>query len=168
MENHHCPSCKNNTPTSYELCSFCKFPFNGTENEKSLHIGKFISAKNILDKSEENIQNSKKILFMIVAFNILGVVISVMKNQYDFFGILISTIITLTMLFCALYLHKKPMILTIIPLSLILLIYTINFIFSRETFFQGIIFKTIILFALTYNLYTLNQANKFKKENNLN
>lgn len=167
MDNITCPSCKNQTPLSYDLCTYCKFPFTGTDKEKAIHIGKFISDKNILDKSEDTIQNSKNILFTIVGFNILGLVIAIMKNQYDFVGIFITSIITFIILFCGIFLQKSPKILTLIPLIIILGFYTLTFLFNKDSFFNGIVFKLLIVGALVYNLYTLNKANKFKKANNL-
>ena len=167
MENNQCPCCKKDTPKSYDLCAHCKFPFSGSEKEKSVHIGKFISDKNIIEKSEDTIQNSKKILYYIVAANIFAMVFSVFKNQHDIFSIILTSCITVIFLICAIFLNKNPKIFTIIPLVMLLLIYTINFLFDSRTFFQGIIFKTIFVLALCYNLYTLNLANKFKKENNI-
>ncbi|NJM79239.1 MAG: hypothetical protein HC854_05715 [Flavobacterium sp.] len=154
MDNQTCPSCKNETPLSYEVCTYCKFPFTATDKEKAVHIGRFISAKNILDKSEDNIQNSKNVLYFIAGFNILGLIIAIMKNQYDFLGVFITSIITLIILFCGIFLQKSPKILTIIPLIIILLFYLITFIFNNESFLNGIVFKIVIVGALVYNLYT--------------
>ncbi|VXB01899.1 conserved membrane hypothetical protein [Flavobacterium sp. 9AF] len=167
MNNKICPACKKESPESYDNCSYCKFPFNGTEKEQATHIGKFIADKGILDKSKHNIENSKRILFYIVAFNTIGLIIAIMNNKYDFLGVFLTVFISLIFLLCGIFLQKNPKILTIIPLTIILLFYTLNFIFDREHFFNGIIFKIIIVGALIYNLYVLNEAEKFKKANNL-
>lgn len=164
MENKSCPSCKNESPSSYDSCSYCKFPFNGTEEEKSKHIGLFISQKRILDKSAEEITKSKNLLFIITAFNVVGLFL----NEFDTLGLIITIVSTLIILLCAIFLEKNPKILTIIPLGLIFSIYLINFLIEPNTLTKGIMFKILIIGGLSYNLYTLYQADKFKKQNNFN
>ncbi|WP_339889154.1 hypothetical protein [uncultured Flavobacterium sp.] len=164
MENKSCPSCKKESPSSYDSCSYCKFPFSGTEDEKSKHIGIFISQRRLLDKSAEEISKSKKLLYIITAFNVLGLFL----NNFDTLGLLITIVSTAVILLCAIFLEKNPKLLTIIPLGMILFIYLINFLVEPDTLLKGIMFKILIIGGLSYNLYTLYEADKFKKANNLN
>lgn len=163
MENKNCPCCKNDAQIEAEYCSFCKFPYNGSELDKSKHIGLFISQKGILETSDDSISKSKNILFTISAINILALFI----NKLDAFGLIISIFSTVMILLCAIFFEKNPKILTIIPLSILLFFYLINFLFDPNTLLQGIIIKIFIIGGLSYNLYTIIEAEKFKQKNNL-
>lgn len=45
LKNLNCPACKAEQIENVEFCKNCKFPFNGTDKEVAIHIGKFIKKK---------------------------------------------------------------------------------------------------------------------------
>ncbi len=75
MENNNCPACKTEFSERVEFCSKCEFPFNGTEKEKAIHIGRFIGKKGVIADSSIYIKKSQNILYFIAGLNIFSLIL---------------------------------------------------------------------------------------------
>ncbi len=163
MEKLKCPSCKKEYLDKIDTCKNCKFPFNGTEKERAIHIGQFINKKGVLIDSTDSIEKSQKILYAIAGINLIFLIIGFIKNSYQLFDLILNGIIVAVFLLCAFFIKKSPLILTIIPLILMIGIYTLNFIVEPRSIFNGIVVKLLIVGSLIYSIFLIKSADGFKK-----
>ncbi|MBL7471732.1 hypothetical protein [Robertkochia sediminum] len=164
MNTVSCPACKNENASNTLECTICLFPFNGTEKEKSIHIGKFISDKGVIDDSDSLIKKTQNILFVLSGLYTLGMVLTYFNNPYGIIGIIDYFIIIPIFLVSAFRIRKNPILFTSIPLSILLLIYSIQFLFDPRTIVNGILIKIIIIGVMGYCIKTAVSANKFRKK----
>ena len=160
----NCPACKIENENTIKNCKNCEYPFNGTEKEKGIHIGRFINKKGIVNDSDESIMKSQKILIGVGIFNLVFLLIGFSNGGIDVFGIIFNGIITGIILLCGIFIKKKPVTLTLIPLILIIGINILNFIFDPNSILNGILMKIVIIGSLGYSLYLVSQMKKFKKK----
>ncbi|MFD1096002.1 hypothetical protein [Salegentibacter chungangensis] len=166
MENNICPACKATQIETRDTCGNCEYPFKGTEEERSLHIGKFISRKSIIDTSETAIKRSRNILFVLAGLNMLFILINVSDPQFMVIDIILNFILGLAFLIFGFLIPKSPVVFTIIPLILLLLVYLLNALIDPETLASGFIMKLAIIGTLGYGVYINIKSEKFKKRYN--
>ncbi|WP_406683555.1 hypothetical protein N1F78_12810 [Seonamhaeicola sp. MEBiC1930] len=167
MESKICPACKNENLSRADNCQICEFPFTGSEKEKSLHIGKFISDKGIIIDSEDSLNKSRNLLFLAAGFYILGAIINYSLLLNNLFALVFNVVVILIIVVSGVLLKKSPLIFLSIPLILLITIYAINYLADPNTLINGIIFKMIILGSLGYSIYNYLASKKFKKKYNL-
>lgn len=168
MEKQKCPSCKKEFLENVSICTNCNFPFDGTDKEKAIHIGRFISSKGIITDSNGSIEKSQKILYTITGINIFFMIIGFSNGNFVLVDIIINSFITLIFLLCGIFLKKKPLLLTVIPLTMMIGIYTLNYLIEPNSIFSGILMKIFILCSLIYSIYLILSAEKFKKDFQIN
>ena len=166
MSSIQCPACKKPQEANLSNCKNCMFPFTGSEQEKSKHIGLFINKKSIVHDAENAITRSRKILFLIAAYNFLFITVPFISPdmEIDIFAISINVILALGFIMCALLLKRSPMFFTIFPLCAILGLYAANFLYDPDLAMRGIIFKLVIIGSLIYSIYLLQEAKKFNNK----
>ncbi len=167
MEIKTCPACKNENNIEVNFCELCDFPFEGSEKEKSIHIGKFIGKKGIIIDSEDSLTKSRNLLLIAAGFYLVGSIINYPLLLEYLILLIVNVIIILVITTSALLLKKAPLLFLIIPLTLLLIIYISNFIINPDTLLNGIIFKVLILGSLVYSLYNYVASKKFKKKFNM-
>ncbi len=167
MNVKECICCKNEVLENSTNCEFCNFPFFGSEEEKSIHIGKFIVNKRVISNSEESLDKNQYLLYFISAITFVTAIIFCTKFEGFYFETGLNFLIGFVILFCGYYLKKNPIMLTIIPLVLILSIYSLNYFLDPKTLFNGIIFKIVIISSLVYNIFLILKSDSFKKNHNL-
>ncbi len=167
MEHKICPACKNENNSSNTLCDKCEFPFEGTEKEKSIHIGRFIGDKGIIFDAEDALKKSQYLLFLAAGLYTLPVIINFSFLLNDPFALAFNGLIIITFIVCSLFIKKSPLTFLILPLVLLLAVYTINFIVDPNTLVQGILFKVLIISSLIYSIYNFVVSEKFKRKFNL-
>ncbi|WP_346883851.1 hypothetical protein [uncultured Algibacter sp.] len=166
MKGRMCPTCKNESLPDSNICEKCEFPFNGTEKEKSIHIGRFIGKKGIIIDSEDSLTKSQNLLYFAAGFYILGVIINFSLLLNNIFTLLLNITIIIIIAGSGILLKKSPLLFLIIPLAVLLTLYIFNFIINPNTLFEGIIFKLLILSSLFYSIYNYISSEKFKKKYN--
>lgn len=167
MENKMCPACKNTSDNDHKICIKCQFPFEGTEKEKSIHIGRFIGDKGIIFDAEDALVKSRNLLFIAAGLYALPVVINISALLTDLFVLGFNILVIITFVISGVFLKKSPLTFLILPLALLLAIYTINFLIDPNTLLQGILFKLLIISSLVYSIYNFTASEKFKKKFNL-
>jgi len=159
-----CPACKSEFLVQPGACENCGFPFIGSEKEKSLFIAQHILKKGQLSDTRDRIKRARIILWIIGGFNILSPVVASFGNgvqgEYLFVGIFLG-IVFIGFGFLA---YKKPFIAILIPLLLLLLLYTASAILDPDTLFNGIILKLVFLGGLIYALVSIVEAEKIRRE----
>ncbi|MBT8327480.1 MAG: hypothetical protein KJP21_07135 [Bacteroidia bacterium] len=166
MEAFVCPACKNEHPKDENICRICDFPFNGTEKEKSIHIGKFIGKKGIIQDAEANLDKSRNLLFFVAILNFVGIAINYEAVFQNIIAIIISFGIPIIIIFCAFLIKKSPLIFLGIPLALMFLVYSIEIFIDPNEWLRGIFFKLIVLGILGYGIYNYIASENFKKQYN--
>lgn len=164
LKNLNCPACKAEQIENVEFCKNCKFPFNGTDKEVAIHIGKFIKKKGIIFDSGDSIERSQQILIGIVCINLLFIIIEYFTIASTFSDIITNLIITAIIAFCGYRIKKNPILYTLVPLIILLFVYTFNFIFNPILFRTGIVFVLAIIGGLCYSIYLIKSAKKFKNK----
>lgn len=167
MNTKLCLSCKKEVFENENTCPTCNFPFNGTEKEKAIHIGKFINQKSIVSSSEDSILKVRNILFLIAAIQLLGLGINLYKGHIDIVTIVVYLILALTFISCGVLIKKSPILFITFPLCLLLALYFIEYLTVPSLFFRGIIFKVLIIGIMIYSIYIVIKSNQFKKKHTL-
>ncbi|PWL38552.1 hypothetical protein DKG77_09830 [Flagellimonas aquimarina] len=164
MENNLCPECKNDNNEPRDVCMYCQFPFKGSEKEKAVHIGAFISKQGIITDSSDSIIKSKKILFAVSAVNIVFLIVSFFLGNKLNLDLALTFLITLIIFLCGLFIEKNPLLLTIVPLFLIVGIMILNTMLDPSSFFNGLVINLIIIGSLVYSVILIQSAKAFKKK----
>lgn len=159
-----CPACKKEHIESLDNCNICAFPFNGTEKERAIHIGRFINTKGVLIDSVDSIKRSQMILFVIAGFNTLLFLINFFLGSIFLLDIALIGIFLL----CGILIRKSPILFICIPLVLIIGINISNYFIDPSLAFNGIFIKILIVSSLIYSIYIILKANKFKKRYEIN
>lgn len=163
----NCPACKTETTNNEAFCSTCNFPYTGTDKEKAIHIGQFIKQKGVITDSGSSIERSQKILYIVSLINLLLIMYNFLWLKFPITLLLPDTIVAIILTFCAYKIHSNPLLFIIIPLTLLIVIYTINYFIDPYLIIRGILFKLIILGSLIYSIYMIYNAKQFKKKFNL-
>lgn len=167
-ENKICPACKNENENIRVECAFCKFPFEGTEKEKAIHIGQFINKKGVLTDTDNAILRSQQILFAIAGVNTIFLIILFINNaNISATAFVLPIFIIVLFLTCALLIKKNPLIFITIPLAILLILYFINYLYDPSSLLRGAFLKIIIVGSLIYSLYSIISSNKFKQHHNI-
>ncbi len=163
--NIKCPACKTEFSTQINNCNKCKFPFNGTEQEKSVHIGQFIMKKGILFDATNSIDKVQYILYFIAFLFALPLLMLVfVKTNVNFIDIFITIVIIFVFLFFGYFIKKHPFWFVMIPLLMLLGIYLINYIIDPSSLMRGIYFKLFVIGSLVYSLFLQKGSESFKKK----
>ncbi|MCH3882854.1 MULTISPECIES: hypothetical protein [Tenacibaculum] len=166
MEKIICLACKNESTQSVDNCIKCDFPFNGSEQEKSKHIGQFIMKKGVVYDTDESLGRSKKIISIIALFNTIFLIFGLYNGQIDILNIILNLIVIFIFIWCAITIKKNPFEKTLIPLILFISIIILNFIINPNTLFQGILWKIIFIGSLSYSMYLVKSTEKFREKFN--
>lgn len=155
----NCPACKKENSEIAIHCEFCEYPFEGTEKEKAIHIGKFISKKGVKYDKDDSLIRSQKIIGFIAVTNLLflGVTYKLLPNGW----IISHLIIVGIFLFCALTIRKHSFIKVLIPLIIISLPTILLLIINPLDFIVNISINTIFIVALVYSLILVRSHQKF-------
>jgi len=167
MHKVECPSCKNEVSQGIDVCDFCEFPFIGTEKEKSIHIGKFISKKGVIFDANESLNKIQKLLFVIVGITLLSLALNFSLLIQDVFVLVLNLAIVLVLSGCAILVKKSPLTFMIIPLTIMLTLYLVNYVQDPRSLGQGILFKCIVIGGLIYAIYLHISSQNFKNKYNL-
>ncbi|MFI2742675.1 hypothetical protein ACG2LH_08045 [Zhouia sp. PK063] len=165
METSYCPSCKlalEEEPTGN--CIRCNYPFHGTEAEKSKHIGEFISQKGIGLDLEAIVKRCQRYLFIVTAIQLVVSFIGIMNNSVSFIFLLLNGFVVCSFFLCALFLKKNPVVFSIIPMAIVIMIFIVDYLFAPELLLSGIKTKLIILALLGYCVYIATKAEGFNKK----
>ncbi len=159
-----CPACKTEIEKEIEICTNCEFPFNGTEKQRGIHIGRFINQKGIVNDSDNSIIKSQKILIGIATINLVILLLQFSKGKLEIADIIFNGVLTLIILLCGIFIKKKPITFTFIPLILIIAINILNYILDPKSLLNGVFFKIFIIGSLVYSIYLVRESEKFKKK----
>ena len=166
MSDKVCPACKNDNEEHNNICIKCEFPFNGSEKEKSIHIGKFIGKRGVIVDSEDSLTKSQNLLYFAAGLYVLGVIINFSALSNNILALLFNFAVILVIAVSGLLLKKSPLLFLIIPLLVLLTIYISDWIYDPNTIYRGILFKLLILGSLIYSIYNYLASEKFKKKYN--
>ena len=115
-----CPACKKENPKIAIFCETCNYPFEGTEKEKAIHIGRFVTKKGVTVDSEIQINRSRSILFIIAIINGLAIAMGIVNSvDYSITDHVFNIIITSVFILCAITIKKNPFVKILIPLLLL-------------------------------------------------
>ncbi len=167
MDAKDCPACKNENTADAELCITCKFPFNASEKEKGLHIGKFISDKGIIVDSEDYLIKSQRLLYIASLFYLIGTIVYFFTAPYYLVALIINIIVILILLVSAIFIKKHPLLFLSIPTFVLTTIYVSEYFVDPNLLLKGILFKLLIFGCLIYSIYIYFESKSFKKKYNI-
>lgn len=163
MPNQTCPQCKSIAELNTDICTNCYFPFNGTEKEKAVFIATQIRKKSKVKDAAGGIKAVQVILGAIAFFDLIGFLYLVAKNASMMEKMFQLTFIVVFSV-CAFTIKKYPVISIAIPLSILSLVHLATLILVPELFFNGLIWKLVILIGLVYGLASVIKSKKLMKE----
>lgn len=163
MENELlCPICQSKYDTLPDNCTKCNYPFSGTDKEKSIFVGQQVLKKSTVKGTKDKIKRARIILWVIGGLNIIA-----SPFIYDeLYVLIVGIIIGIVFIGFGFLTYKSPFISILIPLILLILLYTIGTIDDPSTFFHGILWKILFLSGLVYALIGIGEAENIKKESN--
>ncbi len=164
MEYKTCPACKNESSEEQISCMSCDFPFDGTEKEKSIHIGKFISQKGVIYNADDALKKSQIILFAVSILFLINIGFNFSELRLNSVALILNMAITGIIALSAFLVKKEPYLFLILPLVMFIVLYVSNYLINPESLLQGIVLKCIILGSLIYSLYSHITAQQFKKK----
>lgn len=157
-----CPACKKENEEISIFCERCDFPFEGTEKEKAVHIGKFISKKGVSYDKDDSLKRSQLILGIIAVLNLMFLVIN--YSIVETADIIFTGFIIITFSYCALTIKKHSFIKVLIPLVILIFINLLILLVTPQAFYDGMIIRLAYIVALSYSLVMIGSHNKFKKK----
>ena len=165
MESLKCPACKTVFLENKETCTKCNFPFNGTEQEKAVHIGQFILKKGVVIDASDYLKKTQNILFTISGVMGIYIFYFLIVGLSNTFYLIVNISLAVTFLFCGYKIKNNPTLLIIIPLFLVIGIFTINHLINPID--QNFILNDLLSFlflvgSLIYCLILQKKASKFK------
>ncbi|RKR83241.1 hypothetical protein BDD43_3444 [Mucilaginibacter gracilis] len=165
-----CGACSVTVNDSDAFCDSCGYPLKGTEFDQRNFIANRNSKEIDLEEYQKNIANAGKALYWVaVACAVSGLVLyAVSKDEQTKMGILVINLI-LTIIFVALgaWSRKKPFAAIISGATLYGITIILNVIDNPLTLVKGIIFKIIIIGAFIKGIKAAIEAEKVKKELNI-
>jgi hypothetical protein len=159
-----CKICKTEVNEETTICNVCRYPLKGTGKEQASYVAKQVMQKSDVEESIGRLKNSRMILFIIGAFNII-VPFTPLINTPSSFAIIFSVVLGLVFVGFGFLTFKKPKIALIIPLSMTVLYYLILLIINPLYIWTGILWKMIILMGRGYGYFSVRKSNKILKEN---
>jgi hypothetical protein len=172
MENQNeglCNSCYRPFVTTDTYCNNCGFPFHGTKEEKDHHIANRTIKEIDLTDLKRSVESACNSLFWIAGvIGLSTIFIFFTASEDDRFALLIMNVILIGAFLSFGVLGKtKPTTAMISGLSLYIIIQILNLIADPATIFSGIIFKIGIIFYLIKGIRAVLEADKIKKELNI-
>jgi len=169
--NINCTCCANPFAESDSYCNACGFPLKGTEDEQR----DFISHRTIkeidLADFHKNIKSATNSLYWVAGLFSLGAIIGgfMLQDKSEIVAHLIVYVILIAIfLALAVWGKQKPLPALISGLSLYVFIQIANAILEPASIVSGIIVKIIIIAMLIKGIKAALEADKIKKELNIN
>lgn len=172
MENPNdslCNSCYKPFTLSDTFCNNCGFPLQGTKEEKDSHIANRTVKEIDLIELQRSVESACNSLYWIAGFIGLSTVVTyfIAASEDQFTLLIMNVILVGAFLGFAVLGKTRPTAAMISGLSLYLIIQVLNLIADPATIFSGIIFKIGIIFYLIKGIKAVLEADKIKKELNI-
>lgn len=164
MEKIICPACKKEYTEALNNCDNCDFPFNGTEKERAVHIGRFINKKGVLIDSDTTITKIQKLFYGIAGFNIMLLVIHLLLGSLYIINSFLDFIFFAIFLICGIFIRKRPLVFTITPLVFMIGINALYYLIDPQIALRGILYKITIVGCILYSIYIVLKARGFEKK----
>lgn len=165
----HCPSCHKvyeaiNRPDN---CYDCNFPFTGTEKEKSIHIGKNLLKKNVISDASSATKKASNLLFILAGIYLLSTAFTefTTPNGLEILDLLIYLWLIVCFIFCGAFLSKSPIVFSVIPLVVLIIVYFLQYLANPASLISGIILKIVSISLLVYAISKNWEAQQLKKQN---
>jgi len=155
-----CSQCSNLIEEQQVYCTYCGFPEQGTEQEKSkFHAGRVIKARTARS-AKDGVKSARNTLFIMSALMGIAGIFYFFSLDGDI-GVLITyMIIAVIYVLLGFWSQEKPLIALILGLLVYLTLIVTIAIISPVSIFSGIIIKIIII---TYLARGINGAAQLKK-----
>ncbi len=164
MEEVICPACKKSFPGQVGTCSRCNFPFNGTEKERGIHIGTFITQKGVIMDADIHLEKSQLLLYAVAGLNVLMLFMYGSEETILSINSIVNVVISVIVFLCGYHIKKRPIWFSVIPLMILPAVYTWNFFIDPETLVRGLDIKIAVIGGLLISMYLIKRAQKFKKD----
>ncbi|SER19211.1 hypothetical protein [Pedobacter rhizosphaerae] len=153
------------------FCNSCGYPLNGTEQEQKNHISNRAIKEIDLVEFKQSIEKARTSLYWIAAIIGLSAIFEAVTAESEeilFASLVVNVILIGAFLAFAVIGKTKPTTALIAGLSVYVIIILLNAILEPSTLVRGIIFKVIIIGYLVKGLKAVLEADKLKKELNIN
>ena len=149
-----CPACKKSYEVKPNNCAKCSFPFEGSDKEKSVFLGKLIMQKSVIADEKRRIKIARVILWIIGVMNIAATVI--MSGKVTYVGILFIVAGFLT--------YKLPLIATLIPFIVLIVTEIALALINPSNLLNGLLLKMVYYVGLSYALAGIIKAQRIKNK----
>lgn len=169
--NINCACCATPFAEADIYCNSCGFPLKGTEEEQRGFIDNRTIKEIDLADFHKNIKSATNSLYWVAGLFALGGIIGgfMLQDKSEIVGHLIVYVILIAIfLALAVWGKQKPLPALISGLSLYVFVQVANAILEPASILSGIIVKIIIIAMLIKGIKAALEADKIKKEFNIN
>lgn len=144
-----CPVCDTPKHPDVSDCTFCSYPFDGTEKEQGRFRGEIIVFNDKIEELQKRMGWAQAVLGLLALFGFfVAYGLSAQYNHTQPIIILIGIFPPLIFTACVVFMRKKPLLMSRIAFFSYLIFQLLDAIFDPSTIIQGIIWKVVILTIL--------------------
>nr|WP_299071802.1 hypothetical protein [uncultured Allomuricauda sp.] len=159
----YCDFCKTKKGSEEKSCQNCGLPFDGSEAEKSNHITNIFRTNEKLQEALNALQRAKWILFAIGISTLVFQFYSFYLSAIETSGFLFLAGLSLMITICGFATNDYPIPSVIMGTIFVIAMYGFSAYLEPSNMFKGVIWKIMILAALTYAIKTAIEYDKMPK-----
>jgi len=161
-----CDACYKQVNNDDAFCDSCGYPLKGSEREQNYFKAERSNKEIDLESANKKIETAGKTMYWIAGLTFLSGIIFYFMNK-DSALLIVNIILTGIYLALGAWSKTKPVAAIISGLSLYALLFIINAVTNPLTIASGIIIKIIIIGYFIKGLKSAIEAEKLKKELNI-
>lgn len=158
-----CENCGNSNLSSQKFCSKCRFPIQGTDEEKKQFRIKINGHKFLAEEAEKELKKPKLIIYVLAGVTLLIGLYHGFAND-DFATMILNLCISLLYLILAAWANKNPFGAILTALVVYITINVVNAFIQPVSLFQGIILKIFFIGAFVKGIRSAKDAQEHLEE----
>jgi len=165
----NCVACNTTHFSGEAVCNFCGYPLKGTEQEQRSRLARRARYAVGLEEKMKRIKQSTYILYGVAALAALyGIMQYASTNEQERVWVLIINLgLSATYIGLGFLSRNKPRAALIIGFSVFILINLLNLLTEPTTLTRGLMIKVVIALALVKGMKAVIEAQKIRKEFNI-
>jgi hypothetical protein len=152
-----CENCKSSQNPEFKFCSSCRFPLQGTDEDKRIFRIDIGIRKRLLKETEENVKSAKMTIYVAAGLFFVSGFIQYMIND-DFPTLIVNLIISLVFLILAAWGSSNAFGALVTSFVIYITLQVVNVVVDPATLFQGIIVKVMIIAAFVKGVQNAMKA----------
>ena len=158
-----CRHCGTDVPEASN-CKICDFPLMKSEKEQAAFIARQIREESNIRDSIQKMKYPRYILFILSGLNFI-LPFTPLYPSGDLVTIVTGLVFGAFFLGFGILSFRYPQVALLIPLIVMVLLYTIEVIIEPTSIFNGFVWRVVIIGGLSFGFYRAYDANRTLKRN---